>query len=62
MSKTRVLVAKKGAKSIVGHDWLTALKYKIEQPMTKGENAVNSISCESVDSEIMLKSRRGAIS
>ena len=54
ISKARVLVAKKGAKSIVGRDWLTALKYKIEQPMTRGENIVNSISCESANPEIKL--------
>ena len=54
MSKARVLVANKGAKSIVGRDWLTALKYKIEQPMTRGENIVNSISCESANPEIKL--------
>ena len=62
MSKARVLVAKKGAKTIVGRDWLTASKYKIEQPMKQGENTVNSSSCESLDSEIKLISRRGAIS
>ena len=54
MWKARVLVAKKGAKSIVGRDWLTALKYKIEQPMTQGENTVFIISCESADPEIKL--------
>ena len=54
MSKARVLVAKKGAKSIVGRDWLTALKYKIEQPMTRGESIVISISCESANPEIKL--------
>ena len=54
MSKARVLVAKKGAKSIVGRDWLTSLKCKIEQPMTRGENIVNSVSCESANPEIKL--------
>ena len=54
MSKARVLVAKKGAKSVVGRDWLTALKYKIEQPLTRGENIVNSISCKSANPEITL--------
>ena len=54
MSKARVLVAKKGAKSIIGRDWLTALKYKIEPPITKGENAVNSFSRESDESENKL--------
>ena len=39
---------------LVGRYWLTALKYKIEQPMTQGENTVKSISCESVDPEIKL--------
>ena len=54
MSKARVLVAKKGAKLIVGRDWLTALKYKIEQSTTRGENIVNSISCESANPAIKL--------
>ena len=54
MSKARVLVAKKGAKSIIGRDWLTALKYRTEPPITKGENAVNSISRESDESENKL--------
>ena len=54
MSKARVLVAKNGAKSIIGRDWLTALKYRIELPITKGENAVNSISRESDESENKL--------
>ena len=54
MSKARMLVAKKGAKSIVGRGWLTALKYRIEQPMTRGENIVNSISCESANPAIKL--------
>ena len=54
MSKARVLVAKKRAKSIIGRDWLTALKYRIEPPITKGENAVNSISRESDESENKL--------
>ena len=58
MSKARVLVAKKGSKSIVGRDWLTALKYSIEQPITKGEKSVNSIFCESAESENKLSHDR----
>ena len=54
MSKARVLVAKKGAKSIVGRDWLTVMKYRIEPPITKGENVVNSISSESDELENKL--------
>ena len=54
MSKARVLVAKKGAKLIIGRDWLTALKYRIEPPITKGENAVNSNSRRSDESENKL--------
>ena len=54
MSKARVLVAKKGAKSIVGRDWLTVMNYRIEAPITKGENAVNSISRECDESENKL--------
>ena len=49
-----MLVPKKGSKSIVGRDWLTALKYNIEQPITEGGNSVNSISCESAESENKL--------
>ena len=60
MSKAKVLVAERGAKPIVGRDWLTSLKYKIEQSVTKCENTVKSISRESADSEI--KSGHGAIS
>ena len=45
---------KKGAKSIAGRDWLSALNTKIEQPVTRGENTVNAISCESANSEIKL--------
>ena len=54
MSKARVLVAKKGAKLIIGRDWLTALKYRIEPPITKCENAVNSNSRRSDESENKL--------
>ena len=54
MSKARVLVATKRAKSIIGRDWLTALKYRIEPPITKGENAVNSLSRESDESKNKL--------
>ena len=39
---------------VIGRDWLTALKYRIEPPITKGENAVNSISRESDESENKL--------
>ena len=54
MSKARVLVAKKGAKSIIRRDWLTALKYRIEPSITKGENAINSIPRERDESENKL--------
>ena len=54
ISKARVPVAKKRAESIVDRDWLTALKHKIEQPMTQGESIVNSISRGNAESEVRL--------
>ena len=54
MSEARVQLVRKGSKSNVGHDWLTAFKYSIEQLIAKGENSVNSISCESAEPENKL--------
>ena len=54
ISKARVLVAKKGSKLIFGRDWLTTLKCSIELRITEGENLVNSIYCESAESENKL--------
>ena len=39
--KARVLVASNAVKSIVGHDWLVALRYKITQPIERGECKIN---------------------
>ena len=36
LKSARVLVAPKSAKSIVGRDWLVALRYKITQPIERG--------------------------
>ena len=41
VSKARVLVGPNSAKSIVGRDWLVALRYKITQPIERGECEVN---------------------
>ena len=41
MSKARVLIARNSGKSIVGHDWLVALRYKINQPLERGECVSN---------------------
>ena len=45
--KARILVARPGAKSIVGRDWLNYLQYAIE-PKTKGKlnNSINTINNE----------------
>ena len=40
--KARVLVAPNSGKSIVGRDWLAALRYKITQPIGRGESKVNA--------------------
>ena len=40
LQKARVLVAEKGAKSLIGRDWLNASKYKFVSPNQKeGKNA-----------------------
>ena len=41
VSKARVLVASNAGKSIVDRDWLVALRYKITQPIERGECKVN---------------------
>ena len=41
VSKARVLVAPNSGKSIVGSDWLVALRYKITQPIERAECEVN---------------------
>ena len=37
----RVLIALNSGKSIVGRDWLVALRYKINQPIERGECVIN---------------------
>ena len=49
VSKARVLVAPNSGKSIVGRDWLVALRYKITQPIERGECEVNNQSVNSVN-------------
>ena len=41
VSQARVFVASNAGKSIVGDDWLVALRYKITQPIERGECNVN---------------------
>ena len=54
VSKTRVLVARKGPKPIVGYDWLTALRYKIVHATEEGENSINCVSDEKAKPEVEL--------
>ena len=60
VSKARVLVAPNFGKSIVGRDWLIALRYQIKQPTESGEcerinqvaisdQSVNKIKCERIN-------------
>ena len=42
-----MLVAPNSGKSIVGRDWLVALRYKKTQPIEKGECEVNNQSVNS---------------
>ena len=54
VSKARVLVAPNSEKSIVGRDWLVALRYKITQPIERGECKINKqiVNCEEPVCEI----------
>ena len=54
VSKARVLVAPNSGKSIIGRDWLIALRYKITQPIERGECNVNTkfTECAEVVNEI----------
>ena len=45
VSNARVLVAPNSGKSIVGRDWLVALRYRIDQPIELGE-------CERIDKNV----------
>ena len=54
VSNIRVLVAPNSGKSIIGRDWLIALRYKIRQPIERGECKVNTefVKCAKAVSEI----------
>ena len=54
VSKTRVLVAPNSGKSIIGRAWLIALRYKISQPIERGECKVNTefVKCAEAENEI----------
>ena len=45
VSKARVLAAPNSGKSILGRDWLVALRYRINQPIQRGE-------CERIDKNV----------
>ena len=65
MSKAKTFVANKGAKSIVGRDWLTALKYKIEQSISR-KSAYSDIELspdaeQLVEEFLNLFKRRGIV-
>ena len=49
VSKARVLVAPNSGKSIVGRDWLVALRYQTTHPIERGECEVNNQSVNSDD-------------
>ena len=53
-SKARVLVARRGAKPIVGRDWLTALRYKIVHPTKEVEISINRVTEEKIKPEVEL--------
>ena len=68
VSKARVLVAPNSGKSIVGRDWLVALRYKITQPIERCECKMKKqiVNCKEpvceMSSEKKTKSRGSAIS
>ena len=60
VSKASVLVAPNSGKSIVGRDWLVALRYKITQPIERGECKVNAktVNCNKSICEISPEEKR----
>ena len=60
VSKARVLVAPISGQSIVGRDWLVALRYKITQPIERGECNVNAktVNCNKSICEISPEEKR----
>ena len=60
VSKARVLVAPNSENSIVGRDWLVALRYKITQPIERGECKVNAktVNCNKSICEISLEEKQ----
>ena len=51
LERARILIARNGGKSIVGRDWLSAMKYKISAPISeKGEWIVNTIKVNQASS------------
>ena len=57
VSNIRVLVAPNSGKSIIGRDWLINLRYKMRQPIERGECKVNTVfvKCAKAVSEISPK-------
>ena len=55
-----MLVAPNSGKSSVGRDWLVALRYKITQPIERGECKVNAktVKCNNSICEITLEEKR----
>ena len=54
VKKARILIAKKGTKSIIGSEWLSTLNYQVA-PEQKGEFEVNSIE---KDQEISVETKQ----
>ena len=59
INKVRVLVARKGAKSIVGRDWLKLLGYKIEQKKQgQSKKSINFISNETEKASKLIENMK----
>ena len=58
VSKARVLIAPNSGKSILGRDWLVALRYKINQPVESGACVFNQqfVNSNELIGEISRKS------
>ena len=57
VSKARVLVAPNSCKSIVGRDWLIALRYQIKQPKESDEceRTTQAVNCDQSVKKIKCK-------
>ena len=62
LNKARILIAQKGAKSLIGRDWLNAFNYKFVSPnQSEGKQAIYKISSNSSENSKIEKENEKSI-